>query len=75
MYQKLGLCELATHDLKDKGGCMVAQIYECAKKSVRINGQQCNGVRGKQAREQQKVFKDGKEIEDLFDTIFADVPW
>ncbi len=73
MYQKLGLCEIATHDLKDKGGCMVAQIYECAVKRHRLNVKQENGVRGKIAQESQKVFKDPKEIEDLFDQIFAEL--
>ena len=73
MYQKLGLCEIATHDLKDRGGCMVAQIYECANKRHRINGKQENGVRGKPTNEMQKVFKDPKEIEDLFDKIFAEL--
>ena len=70
MYQKLGLCEIAMHDLKDKGGCMVAQIYECAKK--RVNGKRTgNGTREQKTHE--KVFKDHEEIEKAFDEIFAEL--
>ena len=75
MYQKLGLCEIAMHDLKDRGGCMVAQIYECAKKrhNVGRTGSGRMGTRSNGHYEQQKLFKDPKEIEDLFDQIFADL--
>ena len=53
---------------------MVAQIFECATKRVTINGARTvNGSREKSIKEQQKVFKDGNEIEDLFDQIFAEM--
>jgi uncharacterized membrane protein (UPF0127 family) len=80
MYNKLGLCEIALHDLKDKGGCMVAQIYECARERHTINGKRTgNGVREKNTKELRKVFKDPKELEFVMrdcpipiDIIFVD---
>ena len=70
MYRKLGLCEIATYDLREQGGCIPVQITHCAMKRGSAAG---SGGRGEQKRkeEMKPVFKDLKEIMDLFDKIFA----
>jgi hypothetical protein len=75
MYQKLGLYEEATHDLRNSGGCMVAQIFECAKQRAKVGrtGSGKMGTMNSGTWEQQRVFKDHKEIEDLFDQIFLEL--
>ena len=51
---------------------MVAQIFECATKRVVKSGARTgDGAREKNTQEKKKVFESGKEIEDLFDEIFA----
>lgn len=74
MYRKLDLCKIAQHDLTDRGGCMEAQVFECAKKSVIAGRERSgNGQRSLGHREMKPVFKDHAEIEGHFDRIFADL--
>ena len=70
MYRKLGLCDIATYDMTAQGGCIPVQIMHCAVSRGWAAG---TGGRGEQKRQHElkPVFKDQKEIMDLFDQIFA----
>jgi hypothetical protein len=72
MYGRQGLSKLASLDLTDRGGCVVAQIYELAETEKKLSSPGAQ-KKGKDTRERVKVkrFKSLKEVEDAFDRIFA----
>ena len=72
MYGRQGLSKLASLDLTDRGGCVVAQIYELAETEKKLSSPGAQN-KGKDTRERVKAkrFKSLKEVEDAFDRIFA----
>jgi len=72
MYGRQGLCKIASLDLTNQGGCVVAQIVETVKQKVRREVKTTEpSAKRMRVREEQPRFKP-EEVASEFDIIFKD---